>query len=146
MEDIHQYQVNLKWKSGSEGLLSSPDLPQTIEVAIPPGFPMGVPNIWSPEHLYIASVNACLMTTFLVIAQNSKLEFINFESSASGTVDKVGEFFKVTEITLKPVLTVPPTVRPERAQRILEMSKKNCLITNSINTTVYLEARVVKGS
>ena len=146
MEDIHQYQVTLKWKSGSEGLLSSPDLPQTIEVAIPLGFPMGVPNIWSPEHLYIASVNACLMTTFLVIAQNSKLEFISFESSASGTVDKVGEFFKVTEITLKPVLTVPPTVRPERAQRILEMSKKNCLITNSINTTVYLEARVVEGS
>lgn len=144
MEDIHQYQVNLRWKGGSEGLLSSTDLPQPIEVAIPPGFPMGVPNIWSPEHLFIASVNACLMTTFLVIAQNSKLEFTSFESSASGTVEKVEEFFKVTEITLKPVLTVPPTVRIERAQKILEMSKKHCLITNSINTIVHLEAKVVE--
>lgn len=146
MEDKHQYQVNLKWKSGSEGLLSSPDLPQSIQVVIPPGFPMGIPGIWSPEHLFIASVNACLMTTFLVIAKNSKLEFISFESSASGIVEMEEGFYKVTEITLKPVLTVPPTVRPDRAQKILEMSKKNCLITNSINTAVYLEAKVVEGT
>jgi organic hydroperoxide reductase OsmC/OhrA len=146
MEDSHQYEVNLKYKSGSEGLLSSPDLAQSIEVAIPPGFPMGVADIWSPEHLFIASVNACLMTTFLVIAQNAKLEFISFESSATGTVEKVEGFYKVTEITLKPLLTVPYTVRPDRAQRILEMSKKNCLITNSINTTVYLEPRVVQSA
>lgn len=146
MEDKHQYQVNLKWKSGSEGLLSSPELLQSIEVAIPLGFPMGVPNIWSPEHLFIASVNACLMTTFLVIAQNSKLEYVSFESSASGKAEKEGEFYKVTEITLKPVLRVPSTVRPDRAQRILEMSKKNCLITNSINTTVHLDASIEQES
>lgn len=143
MEETHQYEVNLQWNSESRGTLSSPVLPQQIEVAIPPGFPQGIPGIWSPEHLFIASVNACLMTTFLVIAKNSKLDFIRFESSAVGKAEKVDGMYQITEITLKPVLVIPDTMRVNRATHILEMSEKNCLISNSVKTTIHLEPDVI---
>ncbi|TVR86528.1 MAG: OsmC family peroxiredoxin [Saprospirales bacterium] len=143
MENTHQYEVNLHWDSESRGTLSSPALPQQIEVAIPPEFPKGMPGIWSPEHLFVASVNACLMTTFLVIAENSKLDFIRFESKAIGTVEKVDRKYRVTKISLKPVLTIPDTMRKDRAVRILEMSEENCLISNSVNTAIHLQPQVI---
>ena len=36
-----------------------------------------------------AAVDSCLMTTFLAIAENSGLEFLHFESKASGKLEKV---------------------------------------------------------
>ena len=79
MKDTHYYEVNLVWNHNSKGTLSSPILPNKIEVATPPEFPNGIKEIWTPEHLFVAAVNSCLMSTFLLVAANSKFEFISFE-------------------------------------------------------------------
>ena len=78
MSNEHLYNVNISWKSERKGILSSPELVSQIEVATPPQFPKGIEGIWSPEHLLVAAINSCLMTTFLAIAENSKLDFENF--------------------------------------------------------------------
>jgi len=139
MSDTHNYEVNLQWNSDRKGTLSSPVLPNQIEVATPPDFPKGMAGIWSPEHLFVAAVNACLMTTFLAIAENSKMEFVSFECNAVGIVDKVDGKYTVTEITLKPKLVIPSSSHEDRAKRIIEMSEKACLISNSIKTKINLE-------
>ncbi len=74
MNSTHHYEVDLVWTLDRKGVISSPVLPTTLEVATPPEFPKGIPGIWSPEHLLVGAVNACYMTTFLAIAENSKLE------------------------------------------------------------------------
>ena len=139
MSDTHNYEVNLQWNSDRKGTLSSPVLPNQIEVATPPDFPKGMAGIWSPEHLFVAAVNACLMTTFLAIAENSKMEFVSFECNAVGIVDKVDGKYTVTEITLKPKLVIPSSSHEDRAKRIIEMSEKACSISNSIKTKINLE-------
>jgi peroxiredoxin-like protein len=139
MSDQHNYEVNLQWNNDRKGTLSSPVLPNQIEVATPPDFPKGMAGIWSPEHLFVAAVNSCLMTTFLAIAENSKIEFISFESNAVGIVDKVDGKYAVTEIILKPKLVIPPSQHEDRAKCVLEMSEKACLISNSIKTKITLE-------
>jgi peroxiredoxin-like protein len=139
----HNYEVNLQWNNDRKGTISSPVLPSQIEVATPPDFPKGIPGIWSPEHLLVAAVNSCLMTTFLAIAENSKVEFISFECNAIGKVDKVDGKFAVTEITLRPKLVVPSTAHQDRMLRILEMSEKACLISNSINSKIIFEPTVI---
>ena len=143
MENTHQYEVNLNWNMDRQGTISSPVLPMQIEVATPPDFPKGIAGIWSPEHLFVAAVNACLMTTFLAIAENSKVEFISFECNAVGKVEQVEGKYSVTEITLKPKLTVAASYGEERMIRILEKSEKACLISNSINSKVILEPSVI---
>jgi organic hydroperoxide reductase OsmC/OhrA len=35
-----------------------------------------------------AQINSCFMTTFLAIAENSKLEFVHFDSKATGKLEK----------------------------------------------------------
>lgn len=135
---MHQYEVNLQWNNQTKGTLSSPVLPTNIEVATPPDFPKGMEGIWSPEHLFVASINACLMTTFLAITDNSKLEFISFQSNAIGKVEKVDGKYTVTEITIKPVLLIPSTESEEKMKRIFEMSEKACAISNSIKSKIFL--------
>jgi organic hydroperoxide reductase OsmC/OhrA len=128
MENKHLYNIAVKWEEGRRGILTSPELPESITVATPPQFPKGEPNIWSPEHLYIAAANSCLMTTFLAIAENSGLEFISFDSSATGKLEKIEGSLIMSEIELKPVIIVKNQNDKERAQRIIEKYEKACLI------------------
>ncbi|MBO2545454.1 OsmC family protein [Salegentibacter sp. BDJ18] len=146
MAEKHEYQVDLTWLEDRKGEVSSPELTDTIETATPPDFPKGMPNIWSPEHFLVAAVESCLMTTFLAIAENSKLEFISFKSKAIGKLDKVEGKFQMTEIILKPVLEISDENNAERAKRIIEKSEKACLISNSIKSKIILEAEVVIAS
>ena len=140
---MYTYEVNLKWTVNRKGVLTSPELPQQIEVATPPDFPKGMEGIWTPEHLFVASVNGCLMTTFLAIAENSKLEFIKFESKVVCNIALIEGKYTVTEIILKPKVTIPHTQKQERAIHILEMSKRECLISNAIKATILLEPEII---
>lgn len=139
----HTYQVDLQWKADRKGELSSPVLNQKIEVATPPEFPKGMAGIWSPEHLFTAAVSSCFMTTFLAIAENSGLEFISLHCSAEGILNKKEGKFAMTEIVLKPVLTIPNVADSDKAEKIMIKAEKACLISNSITTEVHLEAVVV---
>jgi organic hydroperoxide reductase OsmC/OhrA len=80
------------------------------------------------------------MTTFLAIAENSKLEFVSFSADAKGKLEKLdGKGFMMTEITLQPKLVIKNARDAERASRILEKAEKHCLISNSIKTQTKLE-------
>lgn len=140
--DKHSYHVSLKWEDGRKGIVSSPELPVKIEVATPPEFDKGVLGIWSPEHLYTAAVLSCFMTTFLAIAEYSKLEYKSFECNAEGVLDKVDGKFLMTEINLKASLVIDDESKKERAERILEKSEAACLISNSIKTKVNLTTTI----
>lgn len=143
MENTHQYEVDVEWTKNRKGIISSPELSQKIEIATPPDFPKGVPNIWSPEHLFVAAVNSCLMNTFFAIAENSDLQYLSFNSNAIGIVEKVKDNYLVTEIKIKLVLTISDVADSEKALRIIEMSEKNCLISNSVKTTIFLDPKIV---
>lgn len=145
METIHNYNVNIKWDSERKGIMRSPVLNSAIEVATPPEFPKGMPGIWSPEHLLVAAVNSCLMTTFLAIAENSKLNFGHFESNADGKLEKVDNKFMISEITLSPVLTILNEADMERALRILEKSEAACLISNSLKSKIIFQPKIKIG-
>ncbi|MES2520719.1 MAG: OsmC family protein [Bacteroidota bacterium] len=138
----HSYEVNLQWDSERKGTLSSPVLPTEIEVTTPPDFPKGIKDIWTPEHLFVAAVNSCLMATFLAIAENSRCEFISFECNAVGIVGKIDGKLAVTEITLKPKVVIPSSQHEEQLKKILVMSERECAISNSINTKINLEPTI----
>lgn len=132
------YETEVKWTGERRGDLRSPNLPN-LQVASPPEF-QGHEGTWTPEHLYVASVNACFMTTFLAIAALSKLEFVSFSANAIGKLEKIeGNGYQITEIVLRPRLVVRHSRDLERAGRILEKAEKHCLISNSIKTVVKFE-------
>lgn len=143
MDNKHTYQVDLKWEEGRKGIITSPVLNDSIEVATPPDFPKGIEGIWSPEHLFIAAVETCFMTTFLAIAENSKLDFENLSVVATGVLDKVEKRFMVSEINLVATLEISDNLQKERAIRILEKSEDVCLISNSVKTKINFEPIII---
>lgn len=139
MQTAHLYDVTVNWNSDRKGTLSSLKLPTNIEVATPPEFPKGIEGIWSPEHYFVAAVNSCLMTTFLSIAENSKLEFQSFTSTGIGKLEIVDGKYMMSEVTLNPVVTIKDESMKEKAERVLIKSEANCLISNSIKSTIIFK-------
>ena len=143
--EAHYYNVEVNWSRERKGVMCSPELTLSsgykngcIEVATPPEFPKGIPGIWSPEHLFTASVSSCLMTTFLAIAENSKLEFISFSCKSKGKLDQIDGQFQMTEIILEPTVVIKDEKDREKAARIIFKSEKACLITHSIKSKITL--------
>jgi peroxiredoxin-like protein len=136
------YQVNLEWNKNRIGEVSSPILNQKIQVATPPQFPGGVEGIWSPEHLFTAAVNSCFMTTFLSIAEKSKLSFTSFKCEAKGKLELVEKSLKMTEVELFTILKIENENDKDKAIKILEKSEQACLISNSIMSNVILNMTI----
>lgn len=138
----HYYNVNINWNQERKGVMCSPELNRDanncLEVATPPEFDKGIPGIWSPEHLFTAAVSSCLMTTFLAIAENSKLSFSNFSCSSKGKLEQVDGKYLMTEIILEPVVTIADEKDRGRAERVLQKSEAACLISNSIKSKIVM--------
>ena len=143
MSTTNQYEVKLEWTQDRKGVINSPVLTDQIEVATPPEFPKGMPNIWSPEHLFVGAISSCLMTTFLAIAENSKLEFKHFSCNANGKLEQVEGKYLMTEVLLEPVVTIFTEADRERAERILQKSEAACLISNSVKSTINLKPTIL---
>lgn len=132
----HYYDVDVAWTQKRRGIVSSSVLPTTIEVSTPPEFTGGEPDIWSPEHFLVAATNSCLMTTFLAIAEASKLEFTSFTSNGSGKLEQVDGAFMMSEIKLSPILEIQDASQHEKAMRILHKAEAACLISRSLKSTI----------
>ena len=144
MSQTHFYEVNIQWKEARIGELSSPVLNNTIECATPPEFPNGEPGIWSPEHLYAAAISSCYLSTFLAIAENFKLEFLNFSCKTKCKLEVVEGKYQITEAEITPELLLKnPDNDLEKAIKVLEKSKAACLVTNSMKTSVSLNLQLL---
>lgn len=145
----HYYNVGVTWNSERTGIMCSPELNVgsaqngCIEVATPPQFPKGVEGIWSPEHLFTAAIASCFMTTFLAIAENSKLNFKAFSCAAKGKLDQPeGQPMMMTEVALFPSVTLLDEADRDRALRILNKVERSCLITNSVKSQVTMHPSI----
>ena len=145
MNKSHEYEVDLNWIEDRIGVLYSPELNDEMQVATPPQFPKGVDKIWSPEHLFTAAVNSCLMTTFLSIAEHSKLEFKKFSSKAYGKLEVIDGKYLMSEILLVPSLTINNEEDRAKALRILHKSESACLISNSVRSKIIFQPEIAVG-
>lgn len=138
----HSYKIELNWLSDRMGVVYSPELNEEINVATPPQFPGGIDKVWSPEHLFTAAVNSCLMTTFLAIAESSKLNFEKFSSKAEGKLEMVDGRYMMSHVSLMPVLTLASEADRAKAERILQKAEANCLISNSVKSSISFHPEI----
>jgi peroxiredoxin-like protein len=102
----------------------------------------GPGDAWSPEQLLLAAVGSCFLFTLRAIARASRLDFISLELATEGTIDRREGDLRFTEIVLRPRLLIPASTDRERACRILERAKKDCLVSASLSTPIRLEPEI----
>jgi organic hydroperoxide reductase OsmC/OhrA len=136
-----RYKANTAWNSARRGTLSASGKPN-INVGSPPEF-KGEPDIWAPEELLVGSVNTCLMLTFLTLAQAKGLVPLGYQSEAEGLLENIEGKYRITEVTVRPRVTLSGTAELGRAREIMESVEAQCFISNSIKSKVTLTAEFV---
>jgi peroxiredoxin-like protein len=133
-----RYKAKTTWTSARRGSLSAVEK-SNIVVGSPPEF-KGEPDVWTPEELLVGSLNTCIMLTFLSLAQARGLSPAAYESEAEGLLENVEGRFRITEVTVRPRVTVKQEAELERARELMEKAEGECFISNSIKSKVKIIA------
>ena len=135
------YEAEIEWTGDKDVKLSSGKLP-VISAGAPPEF-KGREGNWSPEHLFVASMNSCYVLTLLAIAEFSKVSLVSLSCTARGKLEKAqGGGYQITEIVVKPRIVISAANDLARMPRIFEKAKENCFVSNSIKSAIIVEPEV----
>ena len=142
MSELHStYPVSIRWTQAKEGIASAEGLPE-----LPLGSPSqfgGAGGQWTPEHLFVSAAAACWMTTFLAIAELSKLEVVAVSIAGEGFLER-GEDrrYSIPRITLAPRVVLRPDGDKDKALRLITKAEEACLIARSMRSEITLAPEV----
>jgi len=105
------FTVTLEWDEAKQGRLAAGENPP-LPVASPPVFG-GPSGVWSAEDLFVGSLAACLMSTFLYFVERLDVPLAAYTSRATGRMEKTPNGLRFTSMDV----TIEATVADEAARR-----------------------------
>lgn len=130
------YRARTTWRGARQGVLSASGKPDVI-VGSPPEW-KGRPDNWAPEELLVASVNSCIMLTFLTLAQGRGVTLVAYDSEAQGVLELVDGVYQITKITARPRIVVASEAQREPARETMEQVEARCFMSQSVKAEVTL--------
>jgi organic hydroperoxide reductase OsmC/OhrA len=145
----HRYETQLSW-SGSTGLgwerydrehtVTAP--PAQQELRLTTGEAHGDEAILSPEQLLVMSASSCQMMSFLHLAAKARIDVVAYEDEAVGVMPEDAEPLRITEITLRPRITVDGDASEERVRKLVHTAHEHCFIANSLTSEIAIDPTV----
>ncbi|WP_265442431.1 OsmC family protein [Flexivirga meconopsidis] len=150
MAETHSYPVRLTW-SGSTGVgydeygraheVAPGDLP-ALPMSADPHF-RGDSSLVNPEQLLVMSASSCQLLSFLAVASRSRLDVLDYVDDAEGLMPESSDPMWVSEIRLRPTVTLAPGSRLDRLERLVTLAHQQCFIANSLRSRITVDARFV---
>jgi organic hydroperoxide reductase OsmC/OhrA len=137
---VHTFTTSVKWTGDRTWVLKSRDAPE-IHGSSPPVFG-GQAGNWSPEDLMIASVNACTLSTFISLSLREGFEFISYESTIEGILERPDKGYLFTKMIIRPRIQVASAEDIPAVLENLEKAHRNCFMGNSVRSEIILEPEV----
>ena len=135
------YTTSVTWLDGRAGELAGGDGKPRVRVASPPEF-RGEPNTWTPEDLFVAAIDTCLLLTFVGFAEKEDLRFDSYVGRADGLLEWIEGGFQFTNVTLTPQIIVRDAAAAETARRVVAHAHRNCLVARSVRCNVAVEPEI----
>jgi peroxiredoxin-like protein len=135
------FKTSTVWTEGRSGTLSSEGKP-TIRISSPPEF-KGERNTWTPEEMFVGSVEICHMNTFLAFAERRNVSVLSYCSHANGVLEYIEGDYRFTRIVIFPTITVVSSVAETEVHDILREAEKHCLVANSIASIVEVNPTIM---
>ena len=73
MENSYRYETTANWIGARKGIVHDGSVFPPVAFSAPPEF-QGEAGGWTPEHMMVAAVASCFITTFRAIAEISKFD------------------------------------------------------------------------
>ncbi len=137
----YTYRTSTEWAGARAGLLSSNGKP-SVRVSSPPEF-KGETGVWTPEDLFVASVETCHMATFMSFAARRSLAVKSYKSHSNGVLEFVDGDYRFTRIVIFPTIVVDSSASEKEVHAILREAHTHCLVTNSIASIVEVNPTIV---
>ena len=138
----HHYSATLRWDGDGAGQVSAGTRP-VMAVGPPPEFG-GDDRYWSPEHLLLSALNACLMTTFAAMARAQGLGVAGYESTAHADLDRGADGVGFTRFRIEVTVAGAPG-EADRLRAVLTRAKARCFVGNALRLPVEVEVKVASG-
>ena len=134
----HIYTTTVTLIDKNKGRLTGPDQ-LSIEISAPPEF-QGDPGNWTPENLFVASVEGCHLTTLLHFIRKKKLSLVSYESRAEGVLEKTEKGLVFTSISVETWLKLENASNAAKTvEDLAQLVEKYCLVSNSIQCPVHFK-------
>lgn len=148
----HRYEARLNW-TGSTGLgwdsydrahsVTAPPAEQELRVTT--GESKGDPSILNPEQLVLMAASSCQMLWFLHLAAKARIDVVSYEDEASAAMPDDDPPVRITEIVLRPRITVAGDASEERVRKLVDTAHEHCFVANSLKSSMSIEPSVVRG-
>jgi organic hydroperoxide reductase OsmC/OhrA len=135
------YKTCTSWTERRSGMLASEGKP-SLRFSAPPEF-NGEAGLWTPEHMFVACVEMCHMSTFIAFAAKRNLPIVSYQSHANGVLEYVDGDYRFTRIVIFPTIVVSSSSAEEDVQSTLRDAEKHCLVTNSIASIVEVNPTII---
>jgi organic hydroperoxide reductase OsmC/OhrA len=148
---VHHYRTSLRW-SGSTGggyaaysrthTGAATPAKQDLTLSCDPVF-RGDPALLNPEQLLVIAASSCQMLEFLSIAARARVDVLEYEDAAEGTMSEEVTPARFTSIVLRPRIVVAAGVDPAQIAAFCEQAHHGCYIANSLRTEIAVEPEIV---
>ena len=135
----YRYKARTSWTGERRGAMSAAGRPD-IPVGSPPEF-RGDGKSRAPEELLLGSVNTCILLTFLTLIQGSSVTLVAYDSEVEGLIEHKEGVHQVTEVTVRPHVTVASEAELAPAREAMDNVEPRCFMSQSIKARVTVEAQ-----
>lgn len=132
---------HLTWTGDAKGEIAFPSL-HKIEVALPAQFG-GVEGFPSPEDLFVAAANGCVLTTTLAVAKKHRIALRSYRSEAVGVLERLGDGREVTRIDIN--VKIAADADPQALEEIFAEVAERAPVIRSMTSSVIIDFDVVDG-
>ena len=114
-------------------------LPATVDTGkIGADFKNGVPGLWSPEELLIASVATCFELTMIAVAEYRGVPLHALRVDATGHVERKSHLYRLILLELEVHVETDPGHERE-LEHIAVIAREGCLVGNALDVPIRLE-------
>ncbi len=149
MATAHHFEGRVHWRAGSTGVAAvnheldfSGRPPVTLSSA--PQY-KGDPSCLSPEDLLVGALSSCQMLSFLALAGRAGVGVVAYDDEARGTLAIADKKMRITEVALRPTITLAPGADVAKAEQLVHSAHEICFIANSVSCAVTIEPTFVTG-
>jgi organic hydroperoxide reductase OsmC/OhrA len=135
-----QFKAESHSQSGVQTTWSIQSYGHQTACAIPSEFG-GPGGGFSPEDLFAQALTNCLVATFKVYAENSKLIFSNIQVETNLTV-AMNDTKKVTMQKCHFNINLYQTLQPEKAELLIKKAFESGFILNSVKTELSYQLQI----